>query len=167
MVNTGKQWEGQLTARTRRSEFLKGTLRFLTLELPAFWVCSSASPGDGSPFFREGSLEVQGLQKPLFNSTSLRRAHSHSTEDSNRSRSPHHNLSVTHKPGISCSSSLRHDHSRHSHQVSALFSSFQQCVRQSILRFLFFPLSLFPFSILTQRQTQKNPWAFERQGRIF
>lgn len=114
------------------------------------------------PFLREGSLEVPGLQRPLFNSTSLRRAHGHSTEDSgfvhpNRSRSPHHNLSVICKPGISCSSSLHHDHSHHSHQVSALFRSFQQCVRQSILRFLVFPLSLFPFSILTQRQAQKIP----------
>lgn len=156
----GQHWKamgGTVDCQDMEIGVLKGQASVPYFAAPSFLGLSSASPGDGSPFFREGSLEIQGLQRPLFNSTSLRRAHGHSTEDSNRSCSPRHNLSVTRKPGISCSSSLHHDCSCYSHQVSVLFSSFQQCVRQSILRFLFFPLSLFPFSILTQRQAQKIP----------
>lgn len=165
MVNTGKQWAGQSTARTRRSEFLKSTLRFLTLELPAFWVCSSASPGDGSPFFREGSLEVQGLQRPLFNFTSLVELMVTLLRTLGLSILTGHADPTTISQSvickISCSSSLRHDHSRHSHQVSALFSSFQQCVRQSILRFLFFPpLSLSIFNTYTETGTEKKSLGF-------
>ena len=42
-----------------------GVLREHAPELTAFWVGSSVSLGHGSPFFRQGSLDVQGhgLQK--------------------------------------------------------------------------------------------------------
>lgn len=99
MVNTGKQskgLEGTVDCEDTEIGVLKGHASVPYFGAPSFLGLSSASPGDGSPFFREGSLEVQGLQRPLLISTSLRRAHGHSTEDSNQSRSPHHNLSECH-----------------------------------------------------------------------
>lgn len=54
----------QSTDRTRklprRPEFLKVTLRLLTLEFTTFQVCSAASDGAGCSFFGQGSLAVHG-----------------------------------------------------------------------------------------------------------
>lgn len=44
----------------RRPEFLKVTLRLLTLEFTTFQVCSAASDGAGCSFFGQGSLAVHG-----------------------------------------------------------------------------------------------------------
>lgn len=134
ILNTGHQWERQSASRTRRSEVLKSMLP----PVPQFGahsflgVCSSASLGDGSPFFTQSSLDVRGhvvFRSSLCSHASFYTAHAHTTEDSgfvhpNPSPSPHHNPSVTHKSSsCSCPASSTTTHTRYLHYLASTNSA--------------------------------------------